>query len=640
MARCLNTRAGGGHENPDYATYCNRCDFLVKGAHIDNYEVVSFIGLGSYGHVYEVREPEPLSRVLALKVLRVDQYNDQALSNFFDEARRIANLQHPNILPVYNFGKLEDDRPYLVMEYAPRTIHDLFRKEDGSRRLAFAEELVPYVQQAAAALYHVHENGLIHQDVKPGNLLIGRNGQILLSDFGATFYLGMQTHASLGEVTGTAAFMPPEQWQGNPRRDSDQYALAVCCYELLAGRPPFVYKRMEEMWGAHMNEPAPSPQRWNSRIPVEVASVLLRALSKDYHQRYRNMLDFAESYTNAVKIALQRYVCQRCGQQNRSGAQRCSACGAEYDNRRCLYCDAPIRFGQRCCSICGRLTTPPIMVLNSPLSGVSAQSGRYVIQHVLKNTEETKVMVAVASDTHTNEQQVVLKRWECTDLPIARRRRELIYYENATEPLTRLHHPLIPHVLNRFIEGKHYYMLLAYINGESLEERLQKLLRPLPEREVLGYMNNVLNTLIALEQQQPPIYHYDISLANIIIENTRGRAILTGFQLPPPSILDIHGSVHRTTRKLAISPYLPVKDKPYDRRTCIYMLAACMHHALTNYAPPHYPTYPPVRTLNPAISPELEIILARALMEDRNARYASYEEMKKDVQRLTFTGAR
>src|SRR5205807_6650060 len=124
---------------------------------------------------------------------------------------------------------------------------------------------------------------------------------------------------------------------------------------------------------------------------------------------------------------------------------------------------------------------------------------------------------------------------------------------------------------------------------------LQKLLRPLSEREVIGYMNNSLNILIALEQQQPSTYHYDISLANIVIENTRGRAMLTGFQLPPPSTLDTHGSAHRTTRKLAISPYLPVKDKPYNRRTCIYMLAACMHHALTNYAPPYYLSYPAVR---------------------------------------------
>ena len=252
MVRCLNPRAAGGHENPASAKSCQRCDYLVQGAHLGDYEIVSFLGAGTYGHVYKVREPAPLSRILALKVLRNDQFNEKSRQSFFAEARRIANMQHPNILPIYNFGQLDDGRPFMVMEFAPKTILDLFRKDDGSRRLAYAEELVPYVQQAASALYYVHEKGLIHQDIKPGNLLIGRSGQILLSDFGATFDLGMQTHATLGEVTGTAFYMPPEQWQGNPRRDSDQYALAVCFYELLAGRPPFVYKQIEQIWNAHL----------------------------------------------------------------------------------------------------------------------------------------------------------------------------------------------------------------------------------------------------------------------------------------------------------------------------------------------------------------------------------------------------
>lgn len=635
MACCLNPRAGGGHENPARAITCDRCDFLVQGARIGIYEVISFVGTGSYGHVYKVREPAPLSRILALKVLRTDQFNEKGQNSFFDEAQRIANLQHPNILPVYNFGQIADGRPYLVMEYAPKTIHDLFRKEDGSRRLAYAEELVPYIKQAAAALYYIHENGLIHQDVKPGNLLIGRSGQILLADFGATSYLGMQTHASLGEVTGTAPYMPPEQWQGNPRRDSDQYGLAICIYELLAGRSPFVYKFIEQMWNAHLKEEPPAPQQWNPRIPVEVSAVLARAMAKDYHLRYRTIIEFAENYTSAVQAALQRYVCQRCGHQNRSGAHRCSACGADYDDRCCPYCETPVRFGQRCCSVCGRLTIPPTMVAHSPLSGVSARQGRYVIKHVLKHTEETKVMTAIAIDTHANDQKVVLKRWECTDAPLARRARELVYYEKATEPLLRLHHPLIPAVLDRFVEGKHYYLVLNYYNGESLEELLHKLLRPLSEREVLGYMNNILNILIALEQQRPPLRHFDISPANIIIENTRGRAILTGFQIPPPMPEKQNAmSLHRTTRKIDISPYVPVKDTPYDHRTCMYMLAASMHHALTNVAPPHYPAFPAVRTLNPLISPELEAILSRALQEDREKRYQSYGEMQKDVKKL------
>ncbi len=638
MAHCLNPRPGSMHENPDTVVCCQRCDFLVQGAHIGIYEVVSFIGAGSYGHVYKVREPQPLGRMLALKVLRYDQYTEKAKASFFQEARRIASMQHPNIMPIYSFGQVpESGQPYFVMEYAPQTISDLFRRSDGGRRLAFAEELIPYLQQTADALQYVHSNGMVHQDVKPGNLLIGRSGQILLSDFGTTFYLGMQTHASLGEVTGTAAYMPPEQWQGNPRRDSDQYALAICCYELLCGRTPFVYKRLEEMWNAHLKEMPPSPQQWNPRVPVEVAAVLLRALAKDYRQRYPSISQFAESYEQAVQLALQRYVCQHCGQQNRSGAQRCTACGVEYDQRTCSYCDTSIRFGQRCCPSCGRLTIMPTQVAHSPLVGVSVRQNRYTIKRVMTQSEETHIMTAVAYDAHAHNQLVVLKRWECAEAPLAQRARDVAYYERATAALAALHHPFVPTILERFAEGQHYYAVMTYINGESLEERLLKRLRPLPEREVLTYMLNLLNVLSALELQKPPLRHFDISPANIIIENKRGRAMLTGFQIPPPPFTAnsrSSSSSKRTTRKLAISPYLPIQEKVYDQRTCIYALAACMHHALTAVAPPHYPTYPPVRMLNASVSPACEAILSRALLEDAAARYQDYATLKRDVQRL------
>ena len=634
MVHCLNPRVNGGHENPDTVTCCQQCAFLVQGARIGNYEVLSFIGAGSFGYVYKVREPIPLSRILALKVLRLDQSNEKAKASFFQEARRIAAMHHPNIMPIYNFGQLENGLPYFVMEYAPQTILDLFKSSDGTRRFAFAEELVPYLEQTADALRYVHDAGLIHQDIKPGNLLVERNGHVLLSDFGTTLYLGMQTHASLGEVTGTAAYMPLEQWQGRPRRDSDQYALAICAYELLAGRPPFAYKRLEEMWNAHSSEPPPTPQKWNPRVPTEVAAVLTRALAKDYHHRYRSISEFAESYAEAVRIAQRRYVCQICGQQNRTGAQRCAMCGAEQDRRICPHCDAPVRFGQRCCTACGRLIFPPMMVPYSPLVGVSVRQGRYTIKNVLKQNEDTRVMVAVAYDAKANNQLVVLKRWEYSDGPLSQHAREVVHYERATEAQTQLKHPLIPKVLDRFSEGKHYYMVESYIEGESIAERLQRFLRPLPERDVASYMIGILNILITLEQQRPPMRHYDISPENILIENKRGRVMLTGFPVPILTSPRTRANGHRTTRKLLLSPYLPIQDKPYDQRTCIYALAATMHHALTNVAPPHYPTYPPVRTLNPNISPAMEKILSRALMEDAATRYQSYEAMKMDVQRL------
>jgi serine/threonine protein kinase len=247
-------------------------------------------------------------------------------------------------------------------------------------------------------------------------------------------------------------------------------------------------------------------------------------------------------------------------------------------------------------------------------------------------------MTAIALDSAANDRKVILKRWECADSPLERRRREIIYYEKATGRLAAFHHPLVPGVLDRFAEGKHYYLVETYIDGETIEELLQKLLKPLSEREVLGYMNNILNILIALEQQgtgRPPLRHYDISPANIIIENARGRAMLSGFPISPPPQEKLPGSAkHVTTQKIAISAYVPVKDTPFDHRTCIYMLAATMHHALANYPPPHYPAFPPIRAFNPLVSTELEAILGRALMEERSMRYQSYAEMKKDLQQL------
>lgn len=627
MAHCLNPRPPGGHQNADGAISCQRCDFLVQGARVGGqYEVLSFLGAGSYGYVYKVREAVPLSRILALKVLRLDQFNEKAQKNFFQEARRIANMQHQHILPIYNFGQLDNEQPYFVMEYAPQTIYDLFTSADGKRRLAFAEELIPYLQQIADALSYVHNNGLIHQDIKPGNILIGRNGKVLLSDFGTTYYLGQKTHASLNEATGTAMYMPTEQWQGNPRRDSDQYALAVCCYELLAGRAPFVYQRLEEMWNAQANEQPPTPLRWNPRIPIEVAMVLLRALEKDYHRRYRSIHEFAEHYTNAVRIAQQRYVCFNCKHQNRTGAQLCAVCGTKQDQRYCPYCDAPVnRFGQRCCTVCGRLTVPPTMVQHSPLVGVSVRQERYIVKHVLKQSTGARVMTCVAYDTKERERQVVLKRLECAEGPMVNRAKDVAFYERVTGPLARLKHPFIPTVLDRFAEGSHYYIVMSYIDGESIEERLQNRLRPLDEQDVRVYLHQLLNALMALEMQKPPLRHYDISPSNVIIDRTKNRAVLTGFQIPVPP-----GRKGVTT--LRFSPFVP--SEALDQRTCIYSLAATMHYALTIVSPPHYPTFPAVRVFNPAISPALEKILARALMDDPNARYQSFEAMKKDVQRL------
>ena len=624
MAYCLNPKMRRGHLNNDYALRCSDCEYFIKGASIDKYEITAFIGRGSFGDVYEVREPPPLGRVFALKVLRLDQSSDFLTDTFSDEAKRIASLQHRNILPVYRFGKLENNRPYFIMERAQETLYQRFQKPDGTLRYAFAEELIPFLEQAVQALDYIHKHGYIHQDIKPINFLL-KDEQLFLADFGTAEYLGVNTHITLQKFAGTVYYTPLEQLQGKPRRESDQYALAVSVYQLLTGHVPLEYPRVEQMWAAIISDEKPVlPQKWNPRVPVEVGAVLLRAIAKDYQQRYPGVLAFAEAYKDAVNLALQRYLCQRCGHQNRSGAHRCSTCGAVDDNRTCPYCDTPVRFGQRCCAHCGRLTTIPDIGEGSSFSGLSIYKGRYIIKRVLKNTVATKVLVAVAQDTQANGQQVVVKRWPCID-PVL----DTAQYEKVSAPLITLRHPLIPRIIEHFTEGKSYYHIQTYIDGESLQERLRKLLRPLSEDEVIRCINIILNILIALEQQLPPdSYRYlNITPTNIILDNQRQRVFLSGFQLP-----------YRATRQLslieAFSPYVPLEGGTYNQQTLMYSLAACAHYALSNSEPSFGTPLLPIRSLNDSVSPALEAILGRALKKSGPDRYQTYQEMQKDIKGL------
>jgi serine/threonine protein kinase len=620
---CLNPQVR--HQNPGYALRCKDCEYFVKGAQIDDYTITSFLGKGTFGDVYEVSLPEPLRRTYALKVLHENLSSETFTKQFTEEAEKIGKFDHQNILPVYKFGRLENNRPYFIIEYATKTLKKYFAKNDGSSKLADAEELLPFVLQAAQGLEYIHQNGYVHQDIKPVNLLV-KGEHLYVADFGTAFYLGIDTHKTFPDHSGTYQYMPVEQLRGKPRRESDQYALAISIFEMLTGHTPFEYSNYAQMWRAIEFEEPPPVQKWNPRIPVEVGAVLIRAMAKDYHHRYLSVLAFAKAYKDAVNFALLRYQCQQCGHQNRSGAQRCSTCGEVEDKRTCPYCDTGVRLGQRCCSYCGRLTILPELEQYKILAGLSLNKGRYVIKRVLKNSDDTNVLVAIAQDMQNHGQLVVVKRWPMKNLT-----KDAQQYETVSEPLIKLAHPLVPRILDYFIDGQNYHHVMTYMEGESIEERLLKLLKPLPESVVTNYIDIMLNVLTALEKQLPPLHHQycDITPENIILDNRRERLFLTGFQLP-----------FRATRKLnlstALSPYSPLEGATKDQRTLMYSLAACAYYALSNREPEPQigKALPQIRTLNSAVTPELEAILTRALQTRSKDRYQSYGEMQDDIKNL------
>ncbi len=163
-------------------------------------------------------------------------------------------------------------------------------------------QMLPYVESAAAALQYAHDHGIIHLDVKPANLLLDAEDRLLLADFGVSALLDGYTHASLHAYVGTPMYTAPEQWLEQPRAASDQYALAVTCYLLLTGRAPFMGNLYSIMHG-HLQTPPPSMREFNPNIPLQIESVIQRALAKEPAQRYEDMLAFARAYREALQDA-------------------------------------------------------------------------------------------------------------------------------------------------------------------------------------------------------------------------------------------------------------------------------------------------------------------------------------------------
>ncbi len=283
----------------------------------DRYHRLRLLGSGGMGEVYLMQDSR-VSRQVAIKVIRSEAtpYPERetitdATRLFQREARAIAALEHSNILPLYDFGEETRDGitiTYMVMPYcADGSLQDWLRQR-GSQLLS--PQVVAYlIEQAAEALQYAHEHGVIHLDVKPSNFLLRGNKKnpdhptLLLADFGIA--RNFTTVASSSHtIRGTPTSMAPEQWGSNPVSATDQYALAVMAYELLAGRPPFVGS-MEQLMYQHFSVPPPPPSSFNSHLSAVIDAVILRALAKKPEERYPSVTDFASALTEAAQHTLE-----------------------------------------------------------------------------------------------------------------------------------------------------------------------------------------------------------------------------------------------------------------------------------------------------------------------------------------------
>lgn len=265
------------------------------GQQVGNYRLTKLLGHGGFADVY-LGEHVFLHTQAAIKFLHT-RLGDEDIEVFRNEALTIAHLVHPHIVRVLDFD-VEDSVPFLIMDYAPNG--NLRQRYPKGTRLPSAS-IVSYVKQVASALQYAHDHKIIHRDVKPENMLLNHNQEVVLSDFGIAL-VAQSSHSQKteSEMVGTMAYMAPEQIQGKARPASDQYALGAVVYEWLSGKRPFSGSYVEIV-GQHLStDPSPLAE-YRAEVPYAVEQVVRRAMAKDPHQRFPRVQDFAD----ALELAYQ-----------------------------------------------------------------------------------------------------------------------------------------------------------------------------------------------------------------------------------------------------------------------------------------------------------------------------------------------
>jgi len=268
---------------------------------IDRYRITDQLGQGGMAVIYKAYDTR-LEREVAIKVIRTKaipaQQHERLMKRFEREAKAQAQFNHPNIVPVFDYG-VHDGMPYLVMEYIPGGT----LKERITGPVAW-QQVIAWILPIADALAYAHEQGIIHRDVKPSNILLTGDGKPILTDFGIAKVLetteGTLTGTGMG--VGTPEYMAPEQWRGESTEASDQYALGVVLYELLTGRKPFTAETPVAIALKQMRDPLTKPGDLVPGIPEAVEKVVYKALARNPQDRYPDMDSFSQALRSSTSL--------------------------------------------------------------------------------------------------------------------------------------------------------------------------------------------------------------------------------------------------------------------------------------------------------------------------------------------------
>ncbi len=270
------------------------------GQKFGDYIIQTLLGKGGMARVYRALDPN-LDRTAAIKVIDPGVASDPEYARRFKrEAQAVAKLNHPNIVSIYQFGETRGIY-YMAMAFIDGS--DLAhvinqRRHDGA--MVSYDAVLRVAGQIGAALDYAHSQGVIHRDVKPGNILVTAQGRAILTDFGLVRDMAIPT---LGEIFGSPNYISPEQAVNSAKAvpQSDLYSLGVTLYELLAGRLPFEHENPNELALMHIGTPAPPLRQFNPSIPQGVETVIMQSIAKRVEDRYQSGAELFNALRQAVK---------------------------------------------------------------------------------------------------------------------------------------------------------------------------------------------------------------------------------------------------------------------------------------------------------------------------------------------------
>jgi serine/threonine protein kinase len=581
----------------------------LTGRQLNNFRVGRVVGRGGMGTTYRGIDVK-LQRPVAIKVLDARFRDDPTYAQrFVQEARTIAKWRHENIVQIYYADEV-DGLYYFVMEYIEgRDLGVVLSDVISKGELLPHDEVLRIGRSLAAALDYAHQQGIIHRDVKPSNVLLANDERVILVDFGLALDV---SQGSLGDAFGSAHYIAPEQARKSAQAvpQSDLYSLGVMLYEMLTGTVPFDDPSPTSVALQHLTLEVPSPRTFNSALSVQVELVLLKALQKSPGDRYVTGAELVEALEGALKASPTK-------NNQISMPPPPAAVQAEF----------PASPG-------GKRGSDDL---------IGCELDEYRLDELLGQGGMARVYRAV--DTH-------LKRYvaiKVIDTPFRDDAGHAMRFEREAQAIAQLEHPHIVRLYRYGQDDGLLYMAMQYIEGSDLYNVMHSYRAEgefMASADVLRVTREICQALDYAHTKG--VIHRDLTPSNVMLDKD-GRAYLTDFGLVLLLDVGTRGEVFGSPQYIA--PEQAISSKNAVPQSDLYAVGVMLYEMFTgrlpfdatemmNIAMQHMTEPPPPpREIRPGISPALETVILKALAKKPEERYSSGAALAADLEKALKTSS-